>query len=136
MGWMLAKDPGENGPGPSLCVPAEPVLLRRGECTALSRATLPLQSRRPTRTPPLRDIQRLLRHARPETTPASCDISGDALERHASHQVAGFLAGWADQSLKRDRSETVTALASCPARTRTHCFRKLRAEALPPPRAV
>jgi integrase/recombinase XerC/integrase/recombinase XerD len=44
---------------------------------------------------PLRDIQRLLRHARPETTLASYDISGDALERHASHQVAGFLAGWA-----------------------------------------
>ena len=44
---------------------------------------------------PLRDVQRLLRHARPETTLASYDISGDALERHASHQVAGFLAGWA-----------------------------------------
>jgi integrase/recombinase XerD len=44
---------------------------------------------------PLHDVQRLLRHARPETTLASYDISGDALERHASHQVAGFLAGWA-----------------------------------------
>src|SRR3954466_1879102 len=44
---------------------------------------------------PLRDVQRLLRHARPETTLASYDISPDALERHASHQVAGFLAGWA-----------------------------------------
>jgi integrase/recombinase XerD len=44
---------------------------------------------------PLRDIQRLLRHARPETTLGSYDISGDALERHASHQIAGFLAGWA-----------------------------------------
>ena len=44
---------------------------------------------------PLRDIQRLLRHARPETTLASYDISPDALERHASHQIAGFLAGWA-----------------------------------------
>jgi integrase/recombinase XerD len=44
---------------------------------------------------PLRDIQRLLRHARPETNLASYDISGDALERHASHKVAGFLAGWA-----------------------------------------
>jgi integrase/recombinase XerD len=44
---------------------------------------------------PLRDIQRLLRHARPETTLASHDISPDALERHASPQVAGFLAGWA-----------------------------------------
>jgi hypothetical protein len=32
---------------------------------------------------------------RPETTLASYDMSGDALERHASHQVAGFLAGWA-----------------------------------------
>jgi integrase/recombinase XerD len=31
----------------------------------------------------------------PETTLASYDISGDALERHASHRVAGFLAGWA-----------------------------------------
>jgi integrase/recombinase XerC/integrase/recombinase XerD len=41
---------------------------------------------------PLRDIQR---HTRPETTLTSYDISGDALERHASHQVAGFLAGWA-----------------------------------------
>jgi integrase/recombinase XerC/integrase/recombinase XerD len=38
--------------------------------------------------------QRLLRHTRPETTLASYDISGDALERHASPQVAGFLAGW------------------------------------------
>jgi integrase/recombinase XerD len=44
---------------------------------------------------PLRDVQRLLRHARPETTLGSYDITGDALERHASHQLAGFLAGWA-----------------------------------------
>jgi integrase/recombinase XerD len=44
---------------------------------------------------PLRDIQHLLRHSRPETTVASYDVSGDALERHASHQIAGFLAGWA-----------------------------------------
>jgi integrase/recombinase XerD len=42
---------------------------------------------------PLRDVQRLLRHARPETTLGSYDITGEALERHASHQVAGFLAG-------------------------------------------
>ena len=42
-----------------------------------------------------RDIQRLLRHTRPETTPANYDICGDAPERHASHQVFGFLAGWA-----------------------------------------
>jgi integrase/recombinase XerC/integrase/recombinase XerD len=26
---------------------------------------------------------------------ASDDVNGDALERHASHQIAGFLAGWA-----------------------------------------
>jgi integrase/recombinase XerC/integrase/recombinase XerD len=44
---------------------------------------------------PLRDIQHLLRHSRPETTVASYDVNGDALERHASHQIAGFLAGWA-----------------------------------------
>jgi putative transposase len=44
---------------------------------------------------PLRDVQRVLRHARPETTLGSYDISGEALERHASHQIAGFLAGWA-----------------------------------------
>ncbi|WP_157937025.1 tyrosine-type recombinase/integrase [Geodermatophilus chilensis] len=44
---------------------------------------------------PLRDVQRLLRHVRPETTLGSYDITGDALERHASHQIAGFLAGWA-----------------------------------------
>jgi len=44
---------------------------------------------------PLRDIQRLLPNARPETTLGSYDITGEALERHASHQVAGFLAGWA-----------------------------------------
>ena len=44
---------------------------------------------------PLRDVQRLLRHARPETTLGSYDITGEALERQASHQVAGFLAGWA-----------------------------------------
>jgi integrase/recombinase XerD len=43
----------------------------------------------------LRDVQRLLRHARPETTLGSYDITGEALERHASHQIAGFLAGWA-----------------------------------------
>src|SRR3954451_18631343 len=43
---------------------------------------------------PLRDIQRLVGHARPETTLGSHDITGEALERHASHQVAGFLAGW------------------------------------------
>jgi len=43
---------------------------------------------------PLRDIQRLVGHARPETTQGSYDITGEALERHASHQVAGFLAGW------------------------------------------
>jgi integrase/recombinase XerD len=42
-----------------------------------------------------RDVQRLLRHARPETTLGSYDITGEALERHASHHVAGFLAGWA-----------------------------------------
>ena len=44
---------------------------------------------------PLRDIWHLLRHSRPGTTVASCDVNGDALERHAPHQVAGFLAGWA-----------------------------------------
>jgi site-specific recombinase XerD len=44
---------------------------------------------------PLRDVQRLLRHARPETVLSSHDVTGEALERHASHQVAGFLAGWA-----------------------------------------
>ncbi len=43
---------------------------------------------------PLRDVQRVLRHARPETTLGSYDITGEALERHASHQIAGFLAGW------------------------------------------
>lgn len=45
---------------------------------------------------PLREVQRLLRHARSDTTIASYDLTGDALERHASHQVAGFLAGFAD----------------------------------------
>jgi hypothetical protein len=35
------------------------------------------------------------RPARSETTPASYDISPDALEQPACHQVAGFLAGWA-----------------------------------------
>lgn len=44
---------------------------------------------------PLRDVQRLLRHSRPETTIQSYDVGGDGLERHASHQVAGFLAGFA-----------------------------------------
>jgi integrase/recombinase XerD len=44
---------------------------------------------------PLRDVQRLLRHASSETTLGSYDITGEALERHAPHQVAGFLAGWA-----------------------------------------
>ena len=36
--------------------------------------------------------QRLLRHARPETTLGSYDITGEALERHASHHVAGVYA--------------------------------------------
>lgn len=44
---------------------------------------------------PKRDVQRVLRHARAETTLGSYDITGEALERHASHQIAGFLAGWA-----------------------------------------
>jgi hypothetical protein len=44
---------------------------------------------------PLRDIQRLPRRSRPETTVASHDVNGDALKRHASQQIAGFLAGWA-----------------------------------------
>ncbi|NUP83859.1 MAG: tyrosine-type recombinase/integrase, partial [Nonomuraea sp.] len=44
---------------------------------------------------PLRDVQKLLRHSRPETTISSYDMGGDGLERHASHQVAGFLAGFA-----------------------------------------
>jgi len=39
---------------------------------------------------PVADIQPLPRHARPETTLASSDISPDAPERHASHQVAGL----------------------------------------------
>jgi hypothetical protein len=39
---------------------------------------------------PVADIQPLLRHARPETTLASSDISPDAPERHTSHQVAGL----------------------------------------------
>jgi hypothetical protein len=43
---------------------------------------------------PARVPLHLLRHSRPETTVASYDVSGDALERHAS-QIAGFLAGWA-----------------------------------------
>lgn len=43
---------------------------------------------------PIREVQRLLRHSRTETTLLSYDLSGDQLERHASHQVAGFLAGW------------------------------------------
>jgi hypothetical protein len=51
---------------------------------------------------PLRDIRHLLRHIRPETTLASYDIRGDALERHASHQVAGFLAGWGRLPRRRD----------------------------------
>jgi len=34
-------------------------------------------------------------HARPATTLTRYDIGGDALKRHASDQVAGFLAGWA-----------------------------------------
>lgn len=43
---------------------------------------------------PLREVQRLLRHARSDTTLRSYDLTGEQLERHASHQVAGFLAGW------------------------------------------
>jgi hypothetical protein len=30
-----------------------------------------------------------------EMADLTVDFSGDALERHASHQVAGSLAGWA-----------------------------------------
>ncbi|TKJ31218.1 tyrosine-type recombinase/integrase [Blastococcus sp. CCUG 61487] len=45
---------------------------------------------------PLRDVQRLLRHAKPQTTIDAYDVGGDGLDRHASHQVAGFLAGFAE----------------------------------------
>lgn len=44
---------------------------------------------------PLRDVQRMLRHVRSDSTLRSYDIAGDQLERHASHQVAGFLASFA-----------------------------------------
>lgn len=44
---------------------------------------------------PLRDVQNLMRHARSETTLRSYDMGAEVLERHASHQIAGFLAGWA-----------------------------------------
>lgn len=45
---------------------------------------------------PLRDVQRLLRHERADTTIRSYDLAGDQLERHASHQISGFLAGFAE----------------------------------------
>jgi hypothetical protein len=50
---------------------------------------------------PMRNVQRLFRHARSETTVASYDTSGDALKRHASRQVAGFLGGWASYLRRR-----------------------------------
>jgi integrase len=48
---------------------------------------------------PLRDIQRLLRHTRPETTLASYDISGDALiDTPPTRSRASSPAGRADSS--------------------------------------
>jgi len=44
---------------------------------------------------PLREAQRLMRHRRADTTLQSYDRTGDGLERHASHQVAGFYAQFA-----------------------------------------
>jgi integrase/recombinase XerC/integrase/recombinase XerD len=44
---------------------------------------------------PLRDVQRMLRHVRSDSTMRSYDIPGDQVERHASHQIAGILAGFA-----------------------------------------
>jgi integrase/recombinase XerD len=43
---------------------------------------------------PLRDVQKLLRHVKSETTLKAYDISGDQLERHAAHQIAGFLSSF------------------------------------------
>jgi integrase/recombinase XerD len=74
---------------------------RTAKAAGISRPVSPHALRRTVGTAalnvgvPLRDVQRLLRHARPETTIASYDMGGEALERHASHQVAGFLAGFA-----------------------------------------
>jgi len=86
---------------------ASPVGARTAQAAGISRPIGPHALRRTVgrvglnQGIPLRDIQRLLRHARPETTLASYDISCDALERHASHQVAGFLAGWAGKLAER-----------------------------------
>lgn len=43
---------------------------------------------------PLRDVQRMLRHMRSDSTLRSYDIAGDQIERHASHQIAGFLSSF------------------------------------------
>jgi integrase/recombinase XerD len=74
---------------------------RTGQTAGISRPVSPHALRRTVGTAALdqgialRDVQRLLRHSRPETTIQSYDIGGEGLERHASHQVAGFLAGFA-----------------------------------------
>lgn len=77
-------------------------VVRTARAAGISRPISPHALRRTVGTVglnlgvPLRDMQRLLRHARPTTTLQSYDIAGEQLERHASHQVSGFLAGFAD----------------------------------------
>jgi hypothetical protein len=92
VGRALSVQPGVSGSAAVRDVPAPPKL-RTGPADRSPRCTAPSASIRARN--PLRDIQRLRRHDRPETTLTSFDITGEALERHASHQVAGFLAGWA-----------------------------------------
>lgn len=75
---------------------------RTAEAAGITRPISPHALRRTVGTAslnlgiPLRDVQRLLRHAKPESTLRAYDIAGDQLERHASHQIAGFFAGLAN----------------------------------------
>lgn len=94
--------------GPLLRTKAQTAMDRRSvhryvvataKAAGITRSISPHALRRTTATTglnqgiPLRDIQQLMRHTRSETTLRSYDV-GEGIERHASHQIAGFLAGF------------------------------------------
>lgn len=73
-------------------------VVRTAKAAGINHKVSPHSLRRTTGTValnqgiPLRDVQRLLRHAKPESTMRAYDVAGKSLERHASHQLAGFLS--------------------------------------------
>jgi integrase/recombinase XerD len=74
---------------------------RTAKAAGISRPISPHALRRTVGTAalnqgiPLRDVQRLLRHTRSDSTLRSYDVAGDQLERSAAHQIAGFLSSFA-----------------------------------------